>query len=367
METTLKAPVLFIPGPTQVSARILEAQAQPMIGHRSGSMKELLADCLPGVRECFGTRGDVVILTCSSTAAMESVSRSVVRPGRRVLHLVNGNFANLWLKLSQACGADAVAEVKEWGEGFDEDSTLRALQDHGAVDAVMVTHCETSCGVLSDLAGVVRAVRSAQPDALVCADVTSSACGTEVAFDEIDLDLAVGGVQKAWALPPGIALAAVSSRARARFEEVPNRGHVHDFVANLEFQDARSMTLTTPAIPVMQSLREQIRTIQDAGGFSQRYDDHRQMQKMVLDWTRAREFPVLAAAGFESPTVTSIACDGRFAIPDLLQAYQQAGFTVGGGYGKTKVTHWRIGHMGDHTPEEVARLLEVTDQFLARG
>ena len=357
---------LFIPGPTHVRRSILQAQALPMIGHRSKFMKELLADVLPGIRECFGTTGDVVVLSCSSTGAMEAVSRSVTRPGKKLLHLVNGNFSNLWFQLSTACGYDVVKVEKEWGDAWCEASVTEALETSGPVDAVMVAHCETSTAALSDIAGVARAVRKGCPEALVCVDVTSSAAGVKIDFDAIDIDIAVGGVQKAWALPPALALGALSARAKARFAEVPGRGYTHDFASALDYQDSKGMTSTTPAIPVIQALRVQLADIQAAGGFQARFEKHLEMQRQVLDWAAGHGLSILAAEGHRSPTVTAVACDGRFEVAKLAAEYQQAGYFITGGYGKTKDTHWRIGHMGDHTPQCVAELLKLTDEILDR-
>ena len=357
---------LFIPGPTHVRRRILEAQAKPMIGHRSPFMKELLADVLPGVRECFGTEGDVVVLSTSSTASMEGLSRSITRPGKKLLHLVNGNFSNLWSKLSAHCGLDVHKEEKEWGDAWDEASVTEALGKSGPVDAVFVAHCETSTGALSDIAGVARAVRATCPETLVCVDVTSSACGARIDFDANDLDIAIGGVQKAWALPPALALGTMSARAKARMDEVPGRGYANEFRSALGYQDEKGMTATTPAIPVMQALRVQLQDIAADGGMQARFDKHLEMQRMVLDWVGKRGFGVLAKEGFRSPTVTSVATNGRFVMDELVKGYREAGYFITGGYGKTKETHWRIGHMGDHTPQCVAEVLEVTDRILDR-
>ena len=356
---------LFIPGPTHVRPSILAAQSVPMIGHRSEAMRELLAAVLPGVREVLGTRGHVVVLSTSSTQALEAVGRSVTRPGARVLHLVNGNFSNLWWRLSVACGLDAVKAEQEWGAAWDEGRTADALARHGAVDAVCVAHCETSTGALSDLAGVAAAVRRAAPDALVCVDVTSSACGAPVAFDALDLDVAVGGVQKAWALPPALVLGAVSERALARMRDVPARGLTNDLLSALAYQDDKGMTLTTPAIPVLQALRVQLADIAAAGGAVARFEKHARMQRLVLEWAAARGLAILAEEGRRSPTVTAIARDESFAVADLCAGYRRAGYFITGGYGKTKTSHWRIGHMGDHTPECVGELLAETDRILA--
>ena len=357
---------LFIPGPTHVRRALLEAQARPMIGHRSSFMRDLMEAVVPGVAEALGAHsGSPFVLSCSSTQAMESVARSAVRPGARALHLVNGNFSTLWTKLSAANGIAFDTEERPWGQGYDEARTLEALERHGGTyDAVYVTHCATSTGALSDIAGVARAVRARQPDALVCVDVTSSAAGTEVLFDERDLDVVVGGVQKAWALPPVLALGAVSSRARARFAEVPHRGFANELLTSLKPQEDKGMPLSTPAIPVLQALRLQLGDIAASGGFSARFDRHRDMQTLVLDWAARNDFTTLAEDAFRSPTVTSLDAQGRFEIADLIAGCRERGLFLGGGYGKTKTTHWRIGHMGDHTPADVSELLAVHDEVL---
>jgi aspartate aminotransferase-like enzyme len=357
---------LFIPGPTHMRREVLEAQALPMISHRGDEARQLLADLLPGVRAAFGTKGDVVVLSCSSTCAMEAVSRSVVRPGKRVLHLTNGNFSKLWWELSVACGFDAVNAEQPWGEGWDEERAAAELRTHGALDAVMVTHCETSTGAMTDVAGVIRAVRAAQPEALVCSDVTSTAAGMPVDFDKLGLDVALGGVQKCWAVPPALALGAFSPRARARMEANKGRGWTNDFLSCLQFQEKSKETSTTPAIPQMQALRRQIRDIEASGGMAARFKKHEAMQKLVLDWAAARGLGTLAPARFRSPAVTSIACEGRFEVAQLIAGLMAAGYFIQPGFGKTAATHWRIGHMGDHTPKCVGELLAEHDRVLSR-
>lgn len=51
-------------------------------------------------------------------------------------------------------------------------------------------------------------------------------------------------------------------------------------------------------------------------------------------------------------------------MSEFVAGYRKAGYFITGGYGKTKETHWRIGHMGDHTPACVTEVLAVTDRIL---
>jgi aspartate aminotransferase-like enzyme len=49
-------------------------------------------------------------------------------------------------------------------------------------------------------------------------------------------------------------------------------------------------------------------------------------------------------------------------VPDpagLVAGVWERGWVIGGGYGKLKDSTIRIGHMGDHTVEELDQLLDV--------
>ena len=94
------------------------------------------------------------------------------------------------------------------------------------------------------------------------------------------VDVAIGGVQKCWAVPPALALGALSARAKARMAAHSGRGWTNDFLSALQFQDEQKMTNITPAIPQMQALRQQLRDIEAAGGMAARIKAHDAMQKL---------------------------------------------------------------------------------------
>jgi aspartate aminotransferase-like enzyme len=69
----------FLPGPTEVRARILDAMHQPMIGHRGKSMEELIARIEPGLQYVFRTSRPVYIASSSATGLMEGAVRNAAR------------------------------------------------------------------------------------------------------------------------------------------------------------------------------------------------------------------------------------------------------------------------------------------------
>jgi len=51
--------------------------------------------------------------------------------------------------------------------------------------------------------------------------------------------------------------------------------------------------------------------------------------------------------------------------PSIVDAVKEQGWVIGGGYGKLKPTTFRIGHMGEHTLDELEELLSVLTGVLS--
>jgi aspartate aminotransferase-like enzyme len=76
------------------------------------------------------------------------------------------------------------------------------------------------------------------------------------------------------------------------------------------------------------------------------------------------DIEIVAPEGRRSPAVTAIRTPEGVSGPDVTAAVRKRGWLVGGGYGKLKATTFRVGHMGDHTVEQVEGLLDVLSEVL---
>jgi aspartate aminotransferase-like enzyme len=355
----------FLPGPTEVLPRVLQAQAQAMIGHRGKGMEELLAGLQPGLRAVFQTERPVYLSTSSATGLMEGAVRNGAV--RRVLSLTNGAFSERFAAISRANGLETTALGVEWGEVNTPESLAAALGS-GDYDAVTVVHSETSTGVLNpvrELAAVAHAAGGG--DVVILVDAVSSAAGTELRADAWGLDFVLTGSQKALALPPGLAFGVANERVLKRAEQKANRGIYFDF---LEFEKGvrKDQTPNTPAVSLFYALREQLQVMAEEG-IERRWARHGAMAGMVYGWVehmrgRGMELGILAPAGFRSPTVTCVTLPAPFSGPGVNKAMKERGYTIATGYGKLKEGSIRIGHMGEHTVAETERLLGVLEEVL---
>jgi predicted phosphoserine aminotransferase len=350
-------PVLFIPGPTEVDDELRRIMAMPLVGHRDPKFVATVQDVCQRLRSLFLTGQHAAFETGPATAAMEASIRNLVPRGGRSLHLVGGAFAKRSHQSAASCGR--TTEVLEVPLGHAHDPALQhqRLAADPPVDAVCITHNETSTGVLQPLPALAAAVRDTAPDALVLVDTVTSVAGAELRFDEWGLDFAFAGTQKCLALPPGLVCYAVSERALARAATVEERGFLLDLPRAVADTNA-GKTLATPCVPLVYALQRQLERIA-AEGLDQRWARHRAMREQTMQWAELEGFaPFVADPAARSPTVSCLDAKGAD-VDALAKQALAAGFKLDKGYGDLKGKAFRIGHMGDHTPERLDVLLQA--------
>ncbi|HEY7769441.1 alanine--glyoxylate aminotransferase family protein [Longimicrobium sp.] len=354
----------FLPGPTEVHPDVLAAMTRPLIGHRGAEMSSLLEACDPVLRSLFRTRRPVYVASSSATGLMEGAVRNGVR--RRALSLVNGAFSERFAALVTDCGREGERYEVPLGEANQPDEVYQRLRA-GGFDAVTVVHSETSTGVLNPLPEIAEAVRRAEAETgeeiLLLVDGVTTVGGMLVEAEAWGLDFLLTGSQKAMALPPGLAFGTASERMMARAATIPGRGQYFDL---LEY-DAywrKHQTPNTPAVSLLYALSEQCRRI-GAEGVEARALRHWQMAERTWEWAQGRPgLSLFAAEGQRSPTVTTIRVDDGMPASRICTEMTARGWTLGTGYGKLKDLTFRIGHMGDHTMDELDALLAVLEEVL---
>lgn len=355
----------FLPGPTEVRREILEAQVQPMIGHRGKAMEELMARIQPPLKRVFRTGRPVYISASSATGFMEGAVRNGAR--KRVLALVNGAFSERFHAIARACGIATDRLDAPWGEAHSPDVLADALAGKD-YDALTVVHSETSTGVLNPIAELTRVAHDAG-DIAVLVDSVTGIAGAPVETDAWKLDFVLTGSQKALALPPGLAFGVATEALLARARSNPSRGVYFDFV-EFEKSIANNQTPNTPALSLLYALAVQLEQI-ETEGIEARWARHAAMARRTWEWTdEMREggisLTLPAAERFRSPTVTCIALPPGASSAPIVTEMKKRGFVISAGYGKAKDTQLRIGHMGDHTVAELDVLLEALASVIRR-
>lgn len=354
---------LHIPGPIEVSEKTFKALCTPMIGHRGQGFKDLYAKLQPQLQQLLATKQLVYISTSSAWGVMEGSIRNLVT--KKVLNCMCGAFSDKWLDVSKRCGKEAEGLQVPWGSPIRASEIDKKLAT-GQFDALTLIHNETSTGVMSPLAEIA-ALKKKYPDVMFIVDAVSSMSAVPLNFDELGIDVLLAGTQKAFALPPGIAVFVCSPAALAKAATVKDRGYYFDFV---EFQKnaEQSMTPSTPSISHIYALASKVDEF-FAEGLEARYARHQKTNKLVRDWAAKHGFTLFPDAGFESVTLTCVnngaKPGGRTVdVPKLQKLVKDQGFLIDGGYGKIKGTTFRISNMGDETEASMAPLIAALDSAM---
>lgn len=351
---------MFVPGPVDVDDEVLQAGAQPMLPHRSQEFEEIFRRASEKARQLFYTQNRVLLSASSGTGLQEAAIRNFV--DKKVLSCVNGAFADRWHDVAVSNGKDVEELAFEWDEPVNPDRVVAAVK-RGGFEALTIVHNETSTGLQNPVKEVAEAVRTVAPDTLILVDAVSSLSGAKIETDAWSLDMVLTSSQKALALPPGLALAAVSDRALERAKTVENRGWYFDLL-RMEKHRLKDSVPATPAISLIFALNRQLDRIL-AEGLENRFTRHAAMAKHVHEWVEARGLSMYAPEGYRSQTVTTVKNERGIDFADLNAFLIQRGMRLANGYGPLKNITFRIAHMGETRMDDLEELFTAMEEYLS--
>ena len=349
---------LFIPGPTHVREKILQAQAAPMIGHRAKEYSDLQAAVTTKLQQLLYTQQRVYLYACSSTGMMEGSVRQAST--RRILNTVCGAFSKRWYQITAANGVPCDKVEVPMGQAITPELVDEALSK-GDYDAITIVMNETSTGLTNPVADIAALIHEKYPDVLILVDAVSGMAGIKIEFDAWGLDVCLAGVQKCFALPAGLTVCAVSDRARERAQQIESPGYYFSY-AQMDKKYEKHQTPATPAISLIQALNAQMDDIL-AEGLENRWRRHEEMATTVQDWAR-RYFGLYSDERYLSNTVTNVENTRGISVAGLNEELAKRGAMISNGYGDLKEKCFRIAHMGDLTLDDVKWLLGQIEDIL---
>ena len=352
-------PRLFIPGPVKVNEDVLQQLARPTLGHRGKEYAQLHGDTVDMLKKILFTDQNVFLSTSSASGIWEAAIRNCVDFNETVLCTCCGAFSDKWAGVARSCGRN-VEELKvDWGQATTPEMIDEKLAS-GNYAAVTLVYNETSTGLTNPVYKISEMMKQKYPDVLVFVDAVSGMVGLPMHFDDLGWDVAFASVQKAFAIPPGLAVAAVSNRALEKSKNVPNRGYYFDFQLFAKSAE-KKQTLTTPNIPHIMALNYQCQKLL-AEGMENVWQRHKEMGNFVRTWAKGK-FDLFCEEKYASNTLTTVRNIREINVAETIKAIQEKHNTIfGNGYGKLKEQTFRIAHMGDITIDDLKELLGWIDE-----
>ncbi|NES96922.1 MAG: alanine--glyoxylate aminotransferase family protein [Desertifilum sp. SIO1I2] len=336
--------MLMIPGPTPVPEQVLLAMTKHPIGHRSGDFSKIMAEVTENLKWLHQTQNDVLILAASGTGAMEAGIINFLSPGDRVLALHNGKFGERWVEVAKAYGLNVDTASAPWGEALEPEQVRQKLEadTQKEIKAVILTHSETSTGVINDLETINRHVKA--HGALIMVDAVTSLGAANVPIDAWGLDVVASGSQKGYMIPPGLAFVSVSAKAWEAYKTATLPKFYLD-LGKYRKDAAKNSTPFTPPVNLFFGLQAALRMLK-AEGLENIFARHQRLMNATRAAVQALNLPLFAAEGISSPAITAVA-------PTQVEAEQvrsvmrkRFDIALAGGQDHLKGKIFRIGHLG---------------------
>lgn len=354
--------MLMIPGPTPVPEAALLALAKHPIGHRTSEFSNILAEVTENLKWLHQTQSDVLTLNVSGTGAVEAGIINFLSPGDRILVGSNGKFGERWVEIGQAYGLN-VEEVKvEWGKPLDPAVFAEKLQGdtQKQIKAVIITHSETSTGVLNDLETINRHVKE-HGEALIIVDAVTSLGAFNLPVDAWGLDIVASGSQKGYMIPPGLGFVSVSAKAWEAYKTAKLPKYYLD-LGKYRKATAKNTTPFTPPVNLIVALHTTLRIMKEEG-LESIFARHERLKNATRAAIQGLNLPLFAADSSASPAITAVAPQGI--EPDKIRSVMKKRFDIALAGGQDHLSNkiFRIGHLGFVSDRDILSCiasLEVT-------
>ena len=207
----IKKQRLLTPGPTPLYPPALHAMMASDIHHRTEDFRKVYTAVLKDLKEVMGTTSDVLVLVSSGTGGLEASVSNFFSPGDQVIVCTAGKFGERWVDLAKAFGLQATVLKAEYGDTVSPERVEAALAANPNIKGVFVQASETSTGAAHDVEAMGKAVQ--KTDAIFVVDAITGLGTMPLDIDGWGLDIVIGGSQKAFMIPPGLAFLSVSAKA----------------------------------------------------------------------------------------------------------------------------------------------------------
>jgi aspartate aminotransferase-like enzyme len=338
----IKKQRLLTPGPTPLYPPALHAMMASDIHHRTEDFRKAYRSCLADLKEVMGTSNDVLMFAASGTGAMDATVSNLFSQGDKVVVLVAGKFGERWAEIAKAYGLDANVITVPYGQAVQPAQVQAALDADPAVKGVFLQASETSTGAAHDVRSIAEIVRKTA--AILVVDAITGLGTMPLDIDGWGLDVVIGGSQKAFMVPPGLAFLSVSPKAW-KFAGTATLPHFYfNFKKEKKSGDAGESSWT-PSTALILALAEALKYVKQIG-MSKLIGNAELLARATRAAAAALGLELFSAASPGS-SVTAIkppaGMDSGVVVKEFRSRF---GAVIANGQGSMKGQIFRIAHLG---------------------
>lgn len=356
----IKKQRLLTPGPTPLLPKALHAMMGSDIHHRTEDFRKLYKQVLSGLKEVMGTQNDIIVLVASGSGGLEASASNFLSPGDHVLVLSAGKFGERFVEISKAWGLKATVLKAEYGDVVSPAEVAKTLSANNDIKAVFVQASETSTGAMHDIKAIAELVK--KTDALMIVDAITGLGTMPLDIDGWGLDIVVGGSQKAFMIPPGIAFMSISAKAWKANESAKLPRYYFDLKKEAK-NAVNGESAWTPSIALLLALDEALKYVKELG-MDKLVANAALLAKATREAAKALGLELFSSAPGNS--VTSIRAPKGMDSSIIVKEFRNRfGSIIANGQGSMKGQIFRIAHLGYFDISDVFTMIAQLELILA--
>ena len=349
-------PLLLTPGPVSIPQSLLQILSEPMIHHRSLEFANILQKTQILLKKIFQTKQDVILLNSSGTGAMSAALLNTLSPGDTVLALCAGKFGERWADMAKAYRLNVIKLSAAWGKAISPEELKLTLKQHPQIKAVLGQACETSTGVIHPVESLASTIKEENPEVLFIVDAISALGAVDIPMDKWNIDIMIGGSQKSFCLPAGMAFITLSEKAWNYNKTAQFPVYYFDLKKEKQAQ-SKGQTAFSTNVSFIRALYAFLLPLEKEDGLKKLIQKSEQLSKITLQFCNILNIDIFGKPN--SPSVTSIQLpehiDGVMLQKQMEKKHK---ILFGGGQDKLKGRIIRIGHIGNTSVADLKKGLK---------
>ncbi|RDU67584.1 aminotransferase [Helicobacter didelphidarum] len=346
--------LLFTPGPTPTPEFIRQAMSQPTFHHRTPEFETIFANARQNLMDLIGMP-EVLMVASSGTGAMETCITNFST--RKILSINSGKFGERFGAIGRALGREVIEIVNEWDTPANAQEVLDLLKVNPDIECVCFQICESAGGLSHPYKEIAHTIKQYNSNIFVVADAIT-AMGVEK-IEISNIDALIGGSQKAFMLPPGLAIIGLSGYALQHIES-HSSGYYFNLSKELKNQrkNTTAYTATTSIIIGLQAYFEML--VKNGLHFEDIYYYSANIANATRQALQALNLQIYPKVPANSMSVV-IGENTKDIIKILKMQYK---VNLAGGQDRLKDKIFRINHMGYIPLHEISFVLNAIELTL---
>lgn len=255
---------LFTPGPVPIPEEIYYSSMSQPVSHRNIMFFELMRRIQYKLSSLLKAEGPVIILPSSGTGALETLCSNHISEGDRILSVSCGVFGERFREIARRWGGQIIPLDFPYGEPVDPRKVLSVLKSEKDIKAILLTHNETSTGVVNPVKDIIAGIESSRKP-MILVDAVSSLGAMPCYPQEWGIDGLASCSQKGLMTAPGLGVVWLSERAWEQVRSNKERkGYYFDLLLHRDYlEKEHPQNPFTPPVSLYENLDHSLSYILD--------------------------------------------------------------------------------------------------------